>query len=114
VTYTGDTDPDAVLLYMPSPPTGILGSYLDVTIDVGDATADPYGDCTNFVSSSTLFTGTLSAFRTAHPSYAAGLSTWDPTGTSTQTFRVRLALQDDDAAQGLSATFGLTWETRTP
>ncbi len=113
VTYTGAVDPSAVVMYMASPPTGLLGSYLNLTIDVGDDTADPYGDCTSFVSSSTLYSGTLGGFRTAHSSYANGLATWDPSGTSTKTVRVRLTLQDDNDAQGLSAGFGFTWEVRT-
>ena len=113
VTYTGAVDPTAVVMYMPTLPTGLLGSYLDLTVDVGDDTADPYGDCTNFVSSATLYTGTLNDFRINHPNYGAGLSIWDPTGTSTKTIRVRLTLQDDNGAQGQTTTFGFTWEVRT-
>jgi len=113
VTYTGSTDPDAVLLYMPNAPAGFLGDYLDLTVELGDDTADPHGDCSNFVPSSTLYDGTISGFRTAHSSYANGLATWDPTSTSTRTFRFTLNLQDDQMAQGLSSVFGFTWETRT-
>ncbi len=113
VTYDGSTDPDAVLLYMPSPPGGALGTFLDLEVEVGDATADPYGDCTSFAPSSSLFTGTVNAFWASHRDYGTGLATWDPAGTETRSFRFTLTLQDDDTAQGTSSTFGFTWETRT-
>jgi hypothetical protein len=114
VTYTGSIDPTAVLLYASGAPTGTLAPYLDLTVDMGAATADPFRDCTSFVSSSTLYAGTLSAFATGHAGYATGVSTWDPAGSpETRTFRFRLQVEDNQAAQGLTATFGFSWETRT-
>ena len=114
VTYTGSVDPTAVLLYASGAPTGTLAPYLDLTIDVGDDTGDPFRTCTSFVSTGTLYSGTLSNFATSHANYAAGLSTWDPAGSpETKTFRFRLAVQDNAAAEGLTSTFGFSWETRT-
>ena len=114
VTYTGSVDPTAVLLYINAAPTGTLGPYLNLTIDIGADTADPYRTCTGFSSSSTLYTGTLSDFATNRGSYATGLSTWDPVGSpETRTFRFRLSVQNDPNAEGLTSTFGFSWETRT-
>jgi hypothetical protein len=114
VTYTGSVDPTAVLLYINAAPTGTLGPYLNLTIDIGADTADPYRTCTGFSSSSTLYTGTLADFVTNRGSYATGLSTWDPVGSpETRTFRFRLSVQNDPNAEGLTATFGFSWETRT-
>lgn len=114
VTYTGTVDPNAVLLYVTGSPTGTLAPYLNLTIDIGNDTADPFRSCTSFVSTGTLYSGTLSGFATAHPAYAGGLSTWDPAGSpETRTFRFRLAVQDTAAAEGLTCTFGFSWETRT-
>ena len=115
VTYTGTVDPNAVLLYVTGPPTGTLAPYLNLTIDIGNDTADPFRSCTNFVSTGTLYSGgTLSGFATAHPDYAGGLTTWDPAGSpETRTFRFRIAVQDTAAAEGLNCTFGFSWETRT-
>ena len=114
VTYTGSVDPTAVLLYINAAPTGTLGPYLNLTIDIGADTADPYRTCTGFSSSSTLYTGTLADFATNRGSYATGLSTWDPVGSpETRTFRFRLSVQNDPAAEGLTSTFGFSWETRT-
>jgi hypothetical protein len=115
VTYTGSVDPTAVLLYVSGAPTGTgLASYLNLTIDIGPDTADAFRTCTNFTSSATLYNGTLSGFAGTYSSYATGLSTWDPIGSpETRTFRFRLSVQNDPAAEGLSSTFGFSWETRT-
>src|SRR3954447_13904030 len=106
VTYTGSVDPTAVLLYTSGAPTGTLAPYLNLTIDVGADTADAFRTCTAFVSSSTLYNGTLSDFATNRAGYAPGLSTWDPAGTGeTRTFRFRISVQDNAAAEGLTSTF---------
>jgi hypothetical protein len=114
VAYTGSVDPTAVLLYINAAPTGTLAPYLNLTIDVGADTADPFRTCTAFVSSSTVYNGTLSGFASTNNSYATGVSTWDPAGSpETRTFRFRISVQDNAAAEGLTTTFGFSWETRT-
>lgn len=118
VTYTGNIDPLPVKLYATAAPTGTLGTYLDLTVDVGDDTADAFGSCTNFGAvggSTNVYTGTLATFAGAHPDYTNGTSTtWDPTGTGqTKTFRFTISVQDNPAAEGLTSTFGFSWETRT-
>jgi hypothetical protein len=114
VTYSGSVNPTAVLLYINAPPTGTLGPYLNLTIDIGTDTADPFRTCGTFVSSATLYSGTLADFATNRGSYVTGLSTWDPAGGGeTRTFRFRVAVQNDPAAEGLTTTFGFSWETRT-
>ena len=115
VTYTGTVDPTAVLLYSAGTPTGTLAPYLDLTVEVGAATGAGFRDCTGFAATGTVYTGTLAGFSTAHGSYATGASTWDPGGVSpdTRTFRFTLSVQDVAAAEGLTTTFGFSWETRT-
>ncbi len=119
VTYTGNIDPLLVKIYATAPPTGTLGTYLNLTIDVGDDTTDAFGSCTTFgggVNGSTnVYTGTLAGFASDHPDYANGRSTtWDPTGTGqTKTFRFTVSVQDNPSAEGLTSTFGFSWETRT-
>ena len=114
VTYTGSVDPTEVRLYAAAPPTGSLGQYLDLTVDIGAATGAPFRDCTGFTSTATLYDDTLAAFAAGRTGYADGVSTWDPTaGPDTRTFRFRLSLQDVTAAEGQTATFGFSWETRT-
>lgn len=109
VTYTGSLTSD-VHLYGTVGGTG-LAQYLDVDIDVGSG--GDFTSCTGFVASSTLFGDTLAAFGGAHTNFVNGLGgnagATDPT---TRTYRVTVTLQDDNAAQGLSATAGFTWEAQ--
>jgi hypothetical protein len=114
VTYSGTVDPLAVRLYSSGAPTGTLAPYLDLTIEVGADPTPVFRDCTGFVASGTLYTGTVAGFATDHGAYAAGVSTWDPgVGPETRTVRFSLSVQDDAAAEGLTTTFGYSWETRT-
>lgn len=114
VTYQGNTAPSSpIQLYRSGANTGDgLDQYLDLDIEVG--TGGSFGDCTGFSSSSTLFDNTLQNFASTHQDFAGALGTgWTPTGAGqARTFRVTLTLQDDNAAQGLSAGFGFTWEAR--
>ena len=114
VTYTGTVDPTAVLLYATGTPTGTLAPYLDLTVQIGADTPAAFRDCTGFVSTGTLYTGTLANFASSRTGYANGVSTWDPIGSpETRTFRFVLTVQDTTAAAGLTTTFGFSWETRT-
>lgn len=115
VAYSGTVDPTAVRLYASGTPSGTLPGYLDLTIEVGPDTPADFRDCTGFTpSGAPVYSGTLSAFASAHAGYATGVSTWDPaSGPETRTFRFRLAVRDDAAAEGLTSTFGFSWETRT-
>ena len=114
VTYTGTVDPLDVRLYATAAPTGALAPYLDLTVEVGADATPVFGDCTGFAASATVYSGTLAGFATAHGTYAAGATTWDPAASpDTRTFRFRLSVQDNAAAEGLSSTFGFSWETRT-
>jgi hypothetical protein len=111
VTYRGDVDPRAVLLYA----TGISGDlapHLDLTIDIGRAAPGSFGSCGSFVPERTVYAGTLAGFGDLHGSYAVGAPTWDPAeGRETRSFRFVVAVHDDPAAAGLTATFGFSWAT---
>jgi hypothetical protein len=114
VDYQGTIDAETIKLYAPSPPSGSLSSYLDMTIEIGGATPDPFPSCTSFTPTATLFTGTLGAFASTHSGYSTGLPTWDPTGPSVRTFRFTMTVRDDPLAAGLAAGWALTWEARSP
>jgi hypothetical protein len=114
VTYTGTVDPTAVLLYASGTPTGTLAPYLDLTVQIGADTGAAFRDCTGFVPTGTVYSGTLGAFATSHGTYGTGVTTWDPVaGPDTRTFRFVLTVQDTPAAAGLTSTFGFSWESRT-
>jgi hypothetical protein len=118
VTYTGTADPLPVMLYADAAPTGGLAQYLDLTIDVAPATGVAAPSCSGFPATPTnVYTGTLSDFAANYTSFASGRSTtWDPSTTSPEarTFRFRVAVKSDAAAQNQTTTFGFTWETQTP
>lgn len=116
VTYNGDITPATpIKLYRNAAFTGTgLEDYLDLVIEIG--TGGSSASCVGFTPSSTLSTGSrLADFESTYTNYASALSTaWTPTGAGqARTFRFSLALQDNNAAQGLNSTFGFTWEARS-
>lgn len=113
VTYTGSLTAD-IKLYGTVGGTG-LAPYLNTTIDVGTGADGGAGlSCTGFVSDSTLYSGTLAAFGSANTNYATGLGGYPgATNPTTKSYRITVALQDDNAAQGKNATATLTWEAQS-
>jgi predicted ribosomally synthesized peptide with SipW-like signal peptide len=79
VTYTGSLDSD-VKLYVPET-IGALGPYVNLTITPGTQASPSYPSCTGFTPASggAIYSGTLSAFATAHSSWSNGLATY-PSG----------------------------------
>jgi predicted ribosomally synthesized peptide with SipW-like signal peptide len=117
VTYSGDLDAD-LKLYLPDA-VGALAPYVDVTVTPGTDPTPAFRDCTGFVADGpAIFDDTLQAFRAAHSGWANGLvdnpgsaSAWSQ-GDSV-TYRVRLTIHDDNAAQGLdTGTHRIMWEAR--
>ncbi len=112
VTYSGSLDA-AVKLYGTLTAGDGLDDDLDVTVRRG--TGGSFGDCTGFSSDETVYSGTLAGFVGSHTSFGTGAGTWAPTGggpDDTVSYQVEATLQDDNAAQGLSATATLTWEAQ--
>ena len=117
VTYSGNVAAD-VRLYLPDP-VGALGQYVNMTVTPGTDASPSFGDCTGFVADGApLFSGTLQGFRTAHSGWANGLVDF-PGSTSAWaqgnavTYRVQLAVQNDDNAQGLgTGIHRIVWEAR--
>lgn len=108
VSYTGSLAAD-VRMYGGA--SGSLAPYLDVVIDVG--TGGSYNSCAGFTSGSTLYTGTLADFAATRTNFLDGLTGWNgATNPSSRTYRIAVTLQDDNAAQGLSATADITWEAQ--
>jgi hypothetical protein len=112
VRFDGDVDPQPVLLYAASV-EGDLAPFLDLTVETGPPDTGAFGDCSGFVPSAELFSGSLADFGAAHPGYDTGLDTWDPAEPGeSRSFRFVVTVRDVPAAEGLSAGFGFTWETR--
>jgi hypothetical protein len=110
ITYSGSITPAAVRMHASIGGTG-AATYLDLTVE--DGTGGSFGSCTGFSASSTLFTGTLGGFAAAHNNWANGLAHWSPATTpSSRTLRFTATLQDNNAAQNLTATAVFTWEAQ--
>ncbi|MCB2224227.1 MAG: M73 family metallopeptidase [Actinobacteria bacterium] len=112
VTYEGSLAPADVEMYVASGDlTGTgLDDYLDLTVEMG--TGGAFGDCSGF-SGSTVFDGELGAFASAHTDFAGGTGSWTAAATDeSRTYRFTFTLQDDNAAQALSAGVTFTWEAQ--
>jgi hypothetical protein len=110
VTYQGSIAAAAVRMYATSGGTG-LGVYLDTTIEVGSGGA--FGSCTGFSTTATLFSGTLASLAAAHSNWSSGVVSFTTSSAPTsRTIRVTLTLEDNNAAQGLTATPTFTWEAQ--
>lgn len=109
VTYSGSIVPAPIKLYGTA--TGTLAPYLDVTIEEG--TGGQFGDCTGFTAASTLFTDTLDSFAASHTAWGDGLAVHTALANPTdRTLRFTVQVQDDNAAQGLTASADFTFEAQ--
>ncbi|HEX6459366.1 MAG TPA: hypothetical protein VF032_10665 [Thermoleophilaceae bacterium] len=121
VVYTGSLDSD-VRLYTPET-IGALGPYVNLTITPGSQ-ATPNPNCTGFTAdaSGPAYSGTLSAWRTAHHDYASGLAVL-PGASATKwstndavVYKIQATLADDNSANGGSGaalttgTHSFVWE----
>jgi predicted ribosomally synthesized peptide with SipW-like signal peptide len=110
VTYSG-TLASSVRLYGTTTGTG-LDQYLDLVVTRGTGAAG-FDDCTGFTPDAgggVLYNGTLQGFP---DSYAAGIvdpATWNE--SDSHDYRFTVVVQDNDGAQGLTATQAFTWEAR--
>ncbi len=108
VSYTGSL---AANVRMYGAASGSLAQYLDVTVEVGSG--GTFGNCTGFSGGTTLYTGTLSDFAASRTNFTNGLAGWNgATNPSNRTYRITVTMQDDNAAQGLSADADFTWEAQ--
>lgn len=113
VTYSG-TVASSVKLYAAYNTANALAQYLTFQVDQIGATATC--DATA-ATVSTIYGGTtaqtLAGLVGTATSYTSGLGTWTPATTATQRYRFQYLLQDNNAAQNLSAQVNFTWEARS-
>jgi hypothetical protein len=124
VNYTGSLAANVGIYVSSLTGTG-LGAYVTLTVTRGSfsPSAPAFRSCTNFVADATnyigsgagvIYSGNLSAFPTT---YATGLepttgspATW--TNGDSHVYKFTITVQDNNSAQGLTATAGFTWEAR--
>jgi hypothetical protein len=116
VTYGGNITSGDVKLYAAAP-TGTLGTYIDMTIEMGPvAGAGTFADCTGFTVSSTPVNAVALSTVGTKTNYSNGYSTgWSPTAGQARVFRFTYTLQSGtpDGQQGAACTIPFTWETQT-
>jgi hypothetical protein len=109
VTYTGSLA-STVKFYVQNY-SGTLDPYLTMTVQSGSGTS-----CGAFGTSTTLFSGTLNALRTANTNFANGLpatSPWSPASNgSVMPYQFTYTLADDNAAESATANLDLVWEAQ--
>lgn len=112
LTYTGSLA-TSIKMYGAIGGGTSLGQYLTVTITSG--TPGTFADCSTFAGTQ-IYTGTLANFATTYTNWASGLSdaNWTPsTNGQTRAYKFVVSLQDNNSAQGLTATStSFTWEAQ--
>jgi hypothetical protein len=112
VTYSGSLTA-AVRVY--AQVTGGTGLAAYGTISVERGSGGSFADCSGFVLSETLYTGTVGGLAAAASSFATGLGTWTPSGgaPSGSTYRMTVGVPFDPAARLKSVDFTLLWEAQS-
>ncbi|MFC4043206.1 hypothetical protein ACFO1B_32650 [Dactylosporangium siamense] len=118
ITYTGSLAA-SVRLYLKNADLGGTGLAGYLTFQVNEGTGSA-ADCSDFVSSANDYnavgmgdtTKTLAAFNTASNSYATGVSGWAATANTTKTYQFKWQVQDNNAANGTTASATFTWEAQ--
>jgi hypothetical protein len=110
VTYTGSvTAGVSIAIYGTS--SGSLGPYLNLTIDQG--TGGTFASCAGFSSGGTIYSGTVSNFASTYTNFGNGLAAWNPVSTpDNRVYRFTVTVQNNNAAQGLTASADYTWEAQ--
>ena len=93
-----------------------------VTIEKGtySGTEPAFPSCTNFAADSggTIYSGTLSNFRSTYSSYANGISSYPGSATKwvqndAVVYRFTYTIQNNNSAQGLTTgSHSFTWESQ--
>ena len=128
ITYSG-TLPATVKLYgtQTAASTPSLAQYLDLRITRGTFSSAPSFDaCSTFTPDATdylgagngvIYDGTLANFDTTHTGFGNGLT--DPsasaevwTASESHVYKVRVTVQNNNAAAGLNATQTFSWEAQ--
>jgi hypothetical protein len=125
VTY-GGTVPAPVRLYADTVTGTGFDTYLDLTVEEGTGASDPA--CTGFTAASVVFdathrsavaptvaapAGTLADFVTHSTDYASGAGSWTPVAAAqVRSYRFTVAIRDDNAARGLTASARFLWEAQ--
>lgn len=107
VSYSG-TLPATVRMYGTTTGSG-LDQYLDLTVTRGTKSS-PFDSCADFVAGPVVYSGTLAGYPGGYAGGIADAGTW--TNGDSHAYRFQITVQDDQAAQGLTASQTFIWEAR--
>ena len=116
ITYTGSLD-SSVRLY--GTPAGDLAPYLTLTVTRGTDSAPSFDSCDSFTADVTdhlglgagvLYNGPLSGYPADAASAVVDPEPWS-TGES-HDYQFEISLNDDNAAEGKTASSAFSWEAR--
>lgn len=119
ITYTGSLTGNVRLYQAPAGIAGTgLAPYLTLQVKQGSGAN---ADCSDFVAAATVYnptgladtTKTVSAFGAASSGYATGVDNWTAATSDTRTYEFNWQLQDDNAAESLTASLTFTWEAQS-
>jgi hypothetical protein len=122
VTYDGSlASLTAVKLYATGLAGTGLGTYLDLTIEEDTNGQGSFNNCGSFAGTHIYQAGTpigsdgtLGYLAANVADYATGVGTWTPTaGDPAKIYRFRYTVQNNDLAQGLTASVNFVWEVRS-
>lgn len=95
--------------------SGSLSDHLEITVEEG--TGGSHGDCTGFIASATIYSGTLSEFDATHTDYATSAGACTRSDAHSMAYRITITLDRDTPNQQQGAwvrDLAITWESRPP
>ena len=113
VTSTGDIGGAVKMYGSAHSTTKALSDNLDITVALGNGGA--FGNCTGFVKTADVYTGTLSNYAVAHTNYANGAGTWASTGADSRTYQITYKVKDaaPNTIQGGTSAINFNWEIQS-
>jgi hypothetical protein len=112
VSYSG-TLAAAVKMYVA--PGGLTGSAPlagQITLTVNEGTGGVFNNCAGFVTSGTIYSGTLANLASTKTNFATGAGTWAPPSAQSKTYQITYTLSASAPNSVQSSTAGavITWE----
>ena len=94
--------------------TKSLASHVNLSITQG--AGGSFGSCVGYVSTGSVYSGTLADLTSSATNFSTGLGDWAPAGagSETKTYQISYTLSSSapDSTQGGTAAVGFTWEAQ--
>jgi hypothetical protein len=113
ITSTGDIAGQVRMYGTDHLTTKGLSDNLDLTVALGNGGS--FGDCTGFVKTNDVYTGTLAGFASTRGTYAASTNDWVSSKTESRTYQINYKVKSTapNTVQGGTSAINFTWETQS-